>query len=92
MIKVHCTLDQLMAVGAACDLEGQWCENTKNKFHTFHAETREVLNWWPSTVTVQFQGKRLEEFRTRFLCERSKLAGSANEIKFAPTFPSQARS
>jgi hypothetical protein len=68
MIKVHCTLDELMAVVAACELEGEWSENTKNGFHAFHAETGEVLNWWPSTGTVQFQGKCPEAFRTRFLC------------------------
>jgi hypothetical protein len=33
MIKVHCTLDQLMAVVAACELEGEWSETTKNNFY-----------------------------------------------------------
>jgi hypothetical protein len=45
---------------AACHLEGEWSENTKNKFYSFHAKTGEVLNWWPSTGTVQFQGNRPE--------------------------------
>jgi hypothetical protein len=81
-----------MAAVAACDLAGEWFENTKNKFHAFHAETGEVLNWWPSRGTVQFQGKCPEAFRTRFLCERSRLAGWSSEIKFATTFPGQVRS
>jgi hypothetical protein len=92
MIKMHCTLDQLMAVVSACDLEGKWSKNTKNRFYTFHAETGEVLNWWPSTGTVQFQGKCPEAFRTRFLCERSKLTGRPFEIKFALTLAGQVRS
>jgi hypothetical protein len=37
-----------------------------NGFHTFHADGGEVLNWWPSTGTVQFQGKHQEEFKALF--------------------------
>src|SRR5580693_2952198 len=88
MIKVHCTLDQLMAVVAACELEGEWSRNTKNNFHSFHAQTGEVLNWWPSTGTVQFQGRCPEEFRALFCCH-IKLAGRAAELKFATTLPGQ---
>jgi hypothetical protein len=91
MIKVHCTLNELMAAVAACDLEGEWCKNAKNGFHTFHAETGEVLNWWPSTGTVQFQGKRPEEFRERFCHQRIKLARLVAEPKFAATLAGQVR-
>jgi hypothetical protein len=84
MIKVHCTLDELMAVVAACDLEGEWSEN--------HAETGEVLNWWPSTGTIQFQGKFPEAFQTRFLCQRSMLTGRASKINFSTTLAGQLRS
>jgi hypothetical protein len=81
-----------MAVVAACDLEGEWSENLKNKFHAFHAETGEVLNWWPSTGTVQFQGKYPQAFQTRFLCQRSMLAGRASAINFSTTLAGQGRS
>jgi hypothetical protein len=91
MIKVHCTLDQLMAAVAACELEGIWSENTKDNFYSFHAQTGEVLNWWPSTGTVQFQGKCSEKFRALFCCH-IKLAGRAAELKFATTLPGQVRS
>jgi hypothetical protein len=63
-----------------------------NKFHAFHAETGEVLNWWPSTGTVQFQGKCREAFQTRFLCQRSMLTGRASEINFSATLAGQLRS
>jgi hypothetical protein len=89
MIKVDCTLDQLMADVAACELEGEWFENTKNNFYSFHAQTGEVLNWWPSTGTVQFQGKCREEFRAVFRCQQKKHEGRATELEFATTLPGQ---
>jgi predicted nucleotide-binding protein len=66
MIKVRSSLAELKAALASCELEGDWYKNTVNGFHSFHAETGEVLNWWPSTGTVQFQGKRREEFKALF--------------------------
>jgi hypothetical protein len=66
MTKFHGSLDHLKAAVAACELEGEWSENTANRFHSFHAESGEVLNWRPSTGTVQFQGKRREEFKALF--------------------------
>ena len=64
MTKVRSSLAELKAAVSACQLEGEWSE--KNGFHSFHAETGEVLNWWPSTGTVQFQGKRQQEFKALF--------------------------
>src|SRR5271168_4753478 len=66
MRKFKGPLDELKAAVAARDLDGEWSENTENSFHSFHAESGEVLNWWPSTETVQFQGKRQEEFKALF--------------------------
>ena len=63
------SLDELKAVVAACRLTGEWSTNVKNRFYAFRAQTGEVLNWWPSTGTVQFQGKRPEEFVELF-CSR----------------------
>jgi hypothetical protein len=73
MIKVRSSLAELKATVAACELEGEWSENTRNGFHSFHVQSGEVLNWWPSTGTVQFQGKRREEFRALFSnCRRTQ--------------------
>jgi predicted nucleotide-binding protein len=66
MKKFHGSLDELIVTVAACELEGDWSENTVNGFHSFHAESGEVLNWWPSTGTVQFQGQRREQFEALF--------------------------
>jgi predicted nucleotide-binding protein len=82
MTKFHGSLDQLGTRVAACDLEGDWYENMENRFHSFHAETGEVLNWWPSTGTVQFQGKRPEEFKALF--SNCRLAQTSVEPKPAP--------
>jgi uncharacterized protein YjlB len=83
MIKFRGSLDELKAAIAACELEGEWSENTTNGFHSFHAETGEVLNWWPRTRTVQFQGKSQEEFRALFRNCEIKPARLAAELKFA---------
>ena len=88
MTKFHGSLDHLKAAVAACELEGEWSENTANRFHSFHAESGEVLNWWPSTGTVQFQGENSDAFRALFgRCERK--AKIAARPKCATTLPGQ---
>jgi hypothetical protein len=77
MTKVRGSLVELKAAVAACELEGEWLENTGNGFHSFRADTGEVLNWWPSTGTVQFQGKRQAEFKALFSNCRSARASPA---------------
>lgn len=47
-------LDTLQAAVASCHRMGEWTE-IGNK-HCFRARTGEILNWWPSTGTIQFQG------------------------------------
>jgi predicted nucleotide-binding protein len=63
MTRFNGTLGELEAAVAACKLTGDWCENNKNAFHSFRADTGEILNWWPRTGTVQFQGKHQEDFK-----------------------------
>jgi predicted nucleotide-binding protein len=83
MTKVRGSLEELKETVAACELEGEWRENTGNGFHSFRADTGEVLNWWPSTGTVQFQGKRQAEFKALFSNCRS--ARTSRASKTAPT-------
>jgi hypothetical protein len=66
----------ICALICACELEGEWSENTANRFHSFHAESGEVLNWWPSTGTVQFHGERPEEFKALFCSSSAAFGGS----------------
>jgi hypothetical protein len=56
MNRFHGTLEQLKAAVAACNLTGEWSDVPQNGQHCFRARTGEVLNWWPSTGTLQFQG------------------------------------
>src|SRR5277367_5450406 len=83
MKKFQGPLDQLKAAVAACELDGEWFENTENRFHSFHAESGEVLNWWPSTETVQFQGKRQKEFKALFSssCGAQSPVGASSAAK-----------
>ena len=84
--KYSGSIDKLKELVAACDLTGEWAENTKHRFHSFHAESGEVLNWWPGTGTVQFQGENSDAFRALFgRCERK--AKIAARPKFATTLP-----
>jgi predicted nucleotide-binding protein len=81
-------LGELKAAVTACKLTGDWCENDKNAFHSFRADTGEILNWWPRTGTVQFQGKHQEEFKgllstsvgTRSTAVPTKVAAAGAEI------------
>jgi predicted nucleotide-binding protein len=82
MTKVRASLVELKASVAACELEGEWLENTGNGFHSFRADTGEVLNWWPSTGPVQFQGKRQAQFKALFSNCRS--ARTSPTSKSAP--------
>jgi hypothetical protein len=67
MSKYHGSLIELQAIVAACNVSGAWLENTTSRFYSFRANTGEILNWWPSTGTVNFQGNSPEQFRALFL-------------------------
>jgi predicted nucleotide-binding protein len=53
-MKFHGDLELLRAAVSASPLVGEWTE-AGNK-HCFRAKTGAILNWWPSTGTLQFQG------------------------------------
>jgi hypothetical protein len=84
-LKYHGSLDELKAVVAACRFTGEWSENTKHRFHCFRAWAGEVLNWWPSTGTVQFQGKCPEEFRVRF-CSIVSAGRQREEVPYVEVY------
>jgi len=39
------------------NIQGSWSIDVKNK-HTFHSLKGGILNWWPKTYTMQFQGSK----------------------------------
>jgi predicted nucleotide-binding protein len=53
-MKFHGDLESLRAAVSASQFVGEWTE-AGNK-HCFRAKTGAILNWWPSTGTLQFQG------------------------------------
>ena len=63
MTKFHGTLDELKAAVDACGLIGEWRNNEKGGNHSFRARSGEILNWWPSKGTLQFQGHNQDGFR-----------------------------
>jgi predicted nucleotide-binding protein len=65
MGQLRGTLEQLKAAVAACGLNGDWSETPSNGLHRFRAKTGEILNWWPSTGTIQFQGTGEAPFETQ---------------------------
>jgi predicted nucleotide-binding protein len=65
MTKFHGSLAGLKPAVKRCGLIGKWTKNSKNGFHCFRSETDEILNWWPSTGTIQFQGKNQDKFKKR---------------------------
>ena len=79
-MKFYGSLDELKDVVTACGWAGEWSKRTEPvKVHVFRGEGGQVLNWWPGSGTVNFQGKRQEEFRELFSNVRS--ATSVTELK-----------
>lgn len=62
-MKFHGELSDLRARIDQLGLQGEWHENPKAGSHAFRARSGEVLNWWPRTGTLQFQGKDAESFQ-----------------------------
>ncbi|MDX9860403.1 MAG: nucleotide-binding protein [Rhodospirillales bacterium] len=76
MKQFHGSLDELKAAVGACGLQGDWSERPESGLHSFRARSGEILNWWPSKGTLQFQGKNPDAFRTAL----SSTAGGATPV------------
>lgn len=64
MNKFHGTIEELKAAVEASGIKGEWTERPENGGHyCYRAKTGEVLNWWPSKGTVNFQGQNQDAFR-----------------------------
>jgi hypothetical protein len=66
-IKFHGSLEELQEIVLRCAIPGGWHFHKKSRFYKFEAATGAILNWWPSTGTINFQGQDAEEFETLFL-------------------------
>jgi hypothetical protein len=67
MLKFQGSLDDLQHAVRRCAIAGGWCFHKKSRFYRFQAETGAILNWWPTTDTINFQGHDAEQFETIFL-------------------------
>ena len=63
MDKFHGNLEELKKLVESCGIVGNWQDNEKASNHSFRGQRGEVLNWWPSKGTIQFQGQRKDEFK-----------------------------
>jgi hypothetical protein len=61
MLRFRGSLDDLQDIVLQCAVPGEWCFHEKSRFYRFHAATGAILNWWPSTGTINFQGRDAEQ-------------------------------
>lgn len=54
--KYNGTVAELKNGVKLTQIKGRWASDGKGK-HTFYSDTGGILNWWPSTKTIQFQGR-----------------------------------
>jgi hypothetical protein len=67
MLKFQGSLDDLQNTVMQCAILGEWSFHRKSRFYRFQAATGAILNWWPSTGTINFQGHDAEQFERLFL-------------------------
>jgi hypothetical protein len=67
MFKFRGSLEELQEVVLRCAILGEWSFHKKNRFYRFQAEAGAILNWWPNTGTINFQGHHAEQFEVLFL-------------------------
>ena len=65
-VKFHGEKSELLAAVENCGLQGSWSDSADGTKCSFRGKTGEILNWWPSSGTVQFQGKNADGFRAAF--------------------------
>jgi hypothetical protein len=78
MLNFRGSLDDLQDTVTRCAIQGEWSYHKKNCFYRFQAATGAILNWWPSTGTINFQGHHAEQFESFFL-EHALVAAAQSE-------------
>jgi hypothetical protein len=66
MLRFRGSLEELRKIVARA-IPGDWQLHTKSNHHRFRASTGAILNWWPTTGAMNFQGKEAERFKDLFL-------------------------
>jgi hypothetical protein len=75
MLKFQGPFDDLQDIMIHCAIPGEWRFHKKSHFYRFQAATGAILNWWPTTGTINFQGHDPELFEALFL--KHALVGAA---------------
>jgi hypothetical protein len=79
MYKFNGSLAELQEVVAACKIRGKWQHNPVAHCYRFISKSKKmVLNWWPGTGTINFQGKRQKGFEALFLKHAPDSLSEAN--------------
>lgn len=66
--KFYGTIEELKSAVENAGLVGGWEEKAGNAVvHQFRGRTGEILNWWPSSGTLSFQGKNINQFQTSLM-------------------------
>src|ERR1700674_4075537 len=50
------SLEQLHTLLTSAGIDGAWADDGKGK-HSFRSKEDGILNWWPSSGTIQLQGQ-----------------------------------
>lgn len=56
-LKYRGSLARLQKHVFDCGALGEWSRLEEAQAYQFRSGTREILNWWPSTGTIFFQGR-----------------------------------
>jgi hypothetical protein len=56
------SIEALQAAVTSIGAEGVWTACDAPRIHTFRGSAGDVVNWWPRTRTLQFQGRRSHDF------------------------------
>jgi hypothetical protein len=57
MMKFHGSLKELQDIVGRCAITGEWKQHTTGGFYRICPTPEAILNWWPNTGTVNFQGQ-----------------------------------
>jgi hypothetical protein len=76
--KYFGTIELLQVAIAGTGAVGFWAVCDEPRLHTFRSSAGEIVNWWPRTGTLQFQGLVSSAFVQGVI---SALGGSVRQIK-----------
>lgn len=78
MMNFYGSLEDLQEIVVRCATPGEWSFHRKSRFYRFQAKTGAILNWWPTTGTINFQGQDAEQFEAMLLSHAPWLACDAS--------------